>query len=447
MCLCGWFSSRCGLMILADVLVSHICACQIPLPAYCLLTPDAMMFFTPKYIKHAKLLHKGVTRFIDYQRDLLPAKKLEEIESLRTQLDTAIKQRDGARIDALTEVINKTCEKILPEARPSAFAENVEVFFVSIVIAMGIRTYIAQPFKIPTGSMQPTLNGIRANHTEEDPSPGFFGQVTGFFSGTSYINAVSDHDGELRPDEPITEHSFLLFFTYSKLHFKDGHTMNISAPTRQLIDPDPDSGLGFAAYTGASISETGGTTADGSPEHVLRSPGRPIHKGQILARGILHSGDHVVVNKFAYHFRKPTRGEVVVFTTKNITRIPVDPRQGSQHYIKRLAGVPGDTLDVRPPELIINGAPAKEPGFRRVIDNAVLPARRGAYAYQGYSLDGYVPLPITLATEPRREYFAMGDNSYNSSDGRYWGTVPEQNLAGCGWFCYWPLTNHWGAIR
>jgi signal peptidase I len=45
------------------------------------------------------------------------------------------------------------------------------------------------------------------------------------------------------------------------------------------------------------------------------------------------------------------------------------------------------------------------------------------------------------------EYFAMGDNSYNSSDSRVWGTIPERNLVGTALFCYWPLTKHWGQIK
>jgi signal peptidase I len=45
------------------------------------------------------------------------------------------------------------------------------------------------------------------------------------------------------------------------------------------------------------------------------------------------------------------------------------------------------------------------------------------------------------------EYWAMGDNSYNSSDSRYWGVVPQRNLVGPGMFCYLPLASHWGVIR
>src|SRR5688572_26528884 len=108
--------------------------------------------FQPRFLKHAKLLQKGVTRFLHYKSDLLPEPKREEIEGLRTQLTEAIKQRDKARIEELTKTINKTCEKAMPEARSSELSENIEVFFVSIVIALGIRTYIAQPFQIPTSS-------------------------------------------------------------------------------------------------------------------------------------------------------------------------------------------------------------------------------------------------------------------------------------------------------
>lgn len=58
-----------------------------------------MFFLTPRYIKHAKLLHKGVTRFINYKRDILPPAKLDEITALRSSLEDAMRARDKARID------------------------------------------------------------------------------------------------------------------------------------------------------------------------------------------------------------------------------------------------------------------------------------------------------------------------------------------------------------
>ena len=59
---------------------------------------STMLFFTPRYLKHAKLLHKGVTRFINYKRDLLPPSKLDEILALRGSLEDAMRQRDRERI-------------------------------------------------------------------------------------------------------------------------------------------------------------------------------------------------------------------------------------------------------------------------------------------------------------------------------------------------------------
>ncbi|MCE9518636.1 MAG: signal peptidase I, partial [Verrucomicrobia bacterium] len=400
--------------------------------------------FQPKYLKRGKLLHKAVTRFLNYKRDLLPQAKLDEINGLRTELEKSIKARDEKRIDSLSDEINRACDRALPQARTGWFAENVEVFFVSIVIALGIRAYIAQPFQIPTGSMQPTLNGIRAETTAVDPNPGIVGKFLGIFTGTKYINAISDHDGYLDMREPITEHTIRFWRTYCKLHFTDGHVIEIDAPMRQLIED-----LQLPANLRASTNRSSEDTPDMRSNATLRRNERiHIQEGQILARGILKNGDHVIVNKFAYHFRQPRRGEVFVFTTKNIDGINIPAEQGSQHYIKRLGGVPGDTVDIHPPELLHNGKPAVEPGFRRVIDNSAgSPHQQGYYGYQGYSLDHRIELPITLAKEPRREYFALGDNSYNSSDGRYWGTVPEQNLIGPGMFCYWPLTSHFGFIH
>lgn len=423
------------------------------------LRPSGHMFFlTPRYLKHAKLLHKGVTRFIDYKRDLLPQAKLEEICGLRSSLEQAMKARDKERLEELNTEINRVCERALPEAAPSEIGDNVEVFFVAIVIALGIRGYIAQPFQIPTGSMQPTLNGITAQATTEDPRPGMLGYLKSFLTSTRHIHVVSDHTGFLREEEPLTEHKFLIFMPYSKLHFRDGHTIKINAPKAQVINQ-----LRLGNNIRTALVAGGEDTPDREIVYDITG-GAPIQEGQLLASGIVQNGDHVLVDKFSYHFRTPTRGEVFVFTTKHISRINVPSEQGSQHYIKRLAGLPGDFLETRLPEgeslsperpelwrregfaqrlygeLWHNGHRATEPGFLRVMS--------GRDGYNGYTLLGGRPEKVQLRDKPGAgEYFAMGDNSANSSDSRYFGPVPERNLVGPALFCYWPLTSHWGRIR
>ncbi len=394
-----------------------------------------MFFLTPRYLKHAKLLHKGVTRFIDYKRDILPAAKLDEICTLRRSLEDAMKARDKARIQTLHDEINKVCEKALPEAGSSEIGDNVEVFFVAIVIALGIRGYIAQPFQIPTGSMQPTLNGITAVATAEDPAPGPLGWISSFFTSTRHVHVVSDHTGVLRNNDPLTEHRFLIFMPYCKLHFQDGHSIKIGAPYSQLTNE-----LQLPQHLRSQPVLTGNDTPDMKYKVVIPG-GIQVQKGQLLASGIVHNGDHVLVDKVSYHFRSPKRSEVFVFTTKNIRGINVPIEQGSQHYIKRLAGVPGDTLEVQPPNLLINGSVANEPTFQRVMQGTYEQPVEG---YRGYSTTVGAIHQITLEKE---KYFAMGDNSYSSSDSRDWGTVPQRNLVGTALFCYWPLTSHWGRIK
>ncbi|WP_395751161.1 signal peptidase I [Prosthecobacter sp.] len=410
-----------------------------------------MFFFTPRYLKHAKLLHKGVTRFINYKRDILPPAKLEEITALRTSLEQAMRAKDQKRLSELNEEINKACEKALPHVEHSDIGENVEVFFVAIVIAFGIRSYIAQPFKIPTGSMQPTLYGLVAEHTEQDVTPNVLVQCKDWVKGRSYYNVVAKRSGKLRMKDPLTEHSFLGFFMHCRMHFEDGGTQWIWAPIRQLAS-DEKFNLGFLKLVGAQIRPDGThITPDAQyVSDVSELGGKQITQGQLLARGTLDTGDNVLVNKFAYNFRRPSRGEVFVFTTKNIRGIEEDPRfdklQGSQHYIKRLVGVPGDRLEVKSPLLWVNGKPAEEFGMKRVGGMQGL--------YKGYGSIGFLGegRERELANrddkrDDKREYWAMGDNSYNSSDSRYWGAVPERNLVGPGLFCYFPLLRNWGLIR
>jgi signal peptidase I len=176
------------------------------------------------------------------------------------------------------------------------------------------------------------------------------------------------------------------------------------------------------------------------------------------------SGDLVLVNKFSYHFRKPKRGEVFVFDTIGIAGI--QQRSGDQgagsHYIKRLCGVPGDKLSIQTPNLYVNGKIADEPGIQRVIrgegsysiNHGYSPASPNEPPHHGKKLPQYLAsetATLTLAAETRpgmREYAALGDNTGNSLDSRYWGPVKEFNLVGPALFSLWPITTgHWGLIR
>jgi signal peptidase I len=175
--------------------------------------------------------------------------------------------------------------------------------------------------------------------------------------------------------------------------------------------------------------------------------GTTYRAGQAIAHGHVDTGDQVFVDKFTYNFRLPHRGDVFVFDTENINtqrRADMDQRIHSEYYIKRLAGIPGDTLRIDPPRLYINGKLATEPGFTRVM--------RAQDGYRGYSGKlsydfQYLTTPTETFTVPAESYFALGDNSFNSSDSRVWGRVPAENVVGRGLLVYWPFTRHWGWIH
>jgi signal peptidase I len=274
------------------------------------------------------------------------------------------------------------------------------------VVAVGVRSYFIQPFKIPTGSMQPTLNGI-IGHPSTEPAPNILRQIAEFFIlGRNYINVVAPEEESIRE---IVEQKYLFFFTWSRIVTDRG--------THLVYAPEATLGHDFQVV-----------------------PGARYQRGQIIARGAIDTGDQVFVDKFIYNFMKPHRGDVFVFRTKHIPMIPEDPQTGAPYFIKRLVGSAGDTLRIDPPLLYINGEPAKGFGFQRVM--------QAKPPYRGYTLGRqYLARPDQSFTVPPHSYFAMGDNSYFSYDSRYWGPVPEENLVGRGLWVYWPFNQHWGLIR
>ena len=167
--------------------------------------------------------------------------------------------------------------------------------------------------------------------------------------------------------------------------------------------------------------------------------GKNVRRGErVLAFDIL-TGDQLFVDRVSYHFVRPKPGDGFVFRTDHIDSPYMQDaagRQLEQYYIKRLAGTPGDTLEIRDFTLYRNGQPAT--GSKAYAANA---KREGNYP--GYRASGLLAAGQVF-TVPPDSYIALGDNSANSQDSRYWGTVPAQDVVGRPLFIYYPFTKRWG---
>lgn len=362
--------------------------------------------FTPRYIKHSKLLLRHARKYLRYKDDQLSTANREELGAGVNALRQALRKRDHERIKTEAEALDAKLHQLTPVNWESHWRENCEVILVAVVVAIGIRSYFLQPFKIPTGSMQPTLNGI-IGRPMTAPPPNLLRQIAEFIVlGRNYIDVVAREDDDI---VQIQQKKFLFFFTLSRI---------IGVHQQYLVYAPPETlGHDFNVFVG-----------------------RAIHRGDIIARGAVDTGDQVFVDKLSYNFVKPHRGDVFVFRTNHILGIREDPETGAPFYIKRLSGLPGDAIRIVPPFLFINGNKAQGHGFGRVM--------AGKFGYRGYALGGnYLADANRTFAVPGHGYFALGDNSHNSYDSRYWGPVPEENLVGRGLFVYWPFSSHWGFIR
>jgi signal peptidase I len=377
--------------------------------------------FAPPYIKEAQLVLKNARKLLHYKKDLLPEASRADFQATMDRLEGAIRGRYRAGVEDAAEKLDAQWSRYLPPTADAGWRENCEVFLVAIVIAIGVRTFFLQPFTIPTGSMQPTLNGIIGTPTEA-PAPAIPGQVFDFLMrGRNYLNVTAKSDD-----------------------------MVVSMAERKM--------LFFLTFTGVQCSHSS-YTIWAPLETLQRSfgvvPGRQYHAGDSIARGYVDAGDHVFVDKLSYNLHTPTRGEVFVFSTRGIPRIQDELNrqgvEGSEFYIKRLAGLPLDTLRIQAPLLFVNGREAQEFGLQRVMSATgsyggyTNPTQFDPMANPGGAL--YLTAPDATFTVPSGHFFAMGDNSGNSFDSRYWGPVPQDNLMGRGLFVYWPFLPHWGFVK
>ena len=185
-----------------------------------------------------------------------------------------------------------------------------------------------------------------------------------------------------------------------------------------------------------------------------------FHKGDDIFKFKMKTGDHLFVNRVTYNFRNPKRGDIAVFSIKSddVTNPHADSGLPitDTFYIKRLVALGGERVAIGPDRhLIINGRrlTSADPGFEFIYsqptDSSPFPLHpvvksvysghepvrlfSGSQAFKFTNKSG-----ITTATVPKGYYLMFGDNTYSSSDSRYWGALPKKNVIGISSFVYWP---------
>ena len=138
-------------------------------------------------------------------------------------------------------------------------------------------------------------------------------------------------------------------------------------------------------------------------------------------------GQRVLVNRMVYRYSPVRRGDIIVFHR---------PGPAADVLIKRVVGLPGDVISVHDGYLFVNGVEQREPYVDRV--DGVTEPTDPADPYASTQPDAPWSLDQPFRV-PAGHYFVMGDNRTDSSDSRYWGTVPRQAIIGRAFFTYWPL--------
>ena len=288
----------------------------------------------------------------------------------------------------------------------------LDLIIVVGAVAFGIRALFFQPFKIPTGSMQPTLYGI--HYMESTP----LGKDLPSFLNYALFAAR-------RAKLEVKEEGEVTFHSYKNSFFNDGVDFSIGSH-RYFLPGEPRK-----VWEYAGLEE-----------------GMACSKGEVKADGFLSMGDHLFVERFSIYLTPLKRGEVMIFTTADLT-VGGEPLSASSgfYYVKRLVALPGDTVRIRDNQLFVKAAGEKE--FKPIQTLAPRTARlySGKGGYQGHlsSMGEYRLYGVEEDyVIPKDSYFMLGDNSAFSLDSRFFGAVPRRNLVGRSWFIFWPFSRRWG---
>lgn len=394
---------------------------------------NLLKWFTSRTYREATDLRKQVWVLINSQRDILTPQAVDNLEAGLKEFEGLLKSPPPSeQLTAACRKLEETATKWLKPYPNASWRENIKEFEVSAVLVLSIFCFFAQPMKIPSGSAQPTLYGNLATDLRGATNvtiPDWPGRLREWFCGVDYYVWQAKSDGALST-ELTTSAGFIKIL---KCRVGDDY-YSIWFPSdqmQQMVDS-------------------------------MRS--RPFRKGDTVLRVRASSGDRLFIDRFTYNFRRPERGETIVFTTEKFNEhlhlAPGSPGViADTHYIKRLIALGGEHVSIGDDRHVrING---------KRLDGTV-PHFENVYAFSGPPQDSVYSGHVngTVAAQNRRpglaglfpdektelvvrpnHYLAFGDNTMNSHDGRNWGDFPREKVVGKALFVFWPLTSRFGPVN
>ena len=338
-----------------------------------------------KLVKH--LLHDA-KHARHMREDIVSPEEIAALTKKEAALRAAWAEANEEGVGKAAQDLADQVGTVYPAPRHAKMREYLEILVVALTVAMAFRTYFVQPFKIPTGSMQPTLYGI----------------------------TVGEQLGRKLWDYPPLSIVPLMLFGERYQEIK-------SPLSGQIVWRGDDAENSWHKITGSTHATDVRFHKDMSRHFTNRDH---VSKGQVLASGRIRRGDHIFVNKIRYNFSRPKRGDIFVFSTDDIKYPQI---RKDSFYIKRLAGLPGERVSIDPPYLMVDGEPVTEPyAFERMVSGEGYPG--------GYSLIGGLASNARLRSQTDSiqlntgEYLPLGDNTHHSLDGRFFGVCPNATWSG-----------------
>ena len=420
--------------------------------------------------KAAKQLLDMAEKVYNYRRDVIAPDDARQLSILIDELDSLVMDskvetaqfEKGA--DKLEKLLRRCGGRIYPL---TSWTDNVETVIVAGILALGVRSFFLQPFKIPTNSMYPSFYGMtpQVYKSSAEAPKGFEKLARLALKGAVNYETISPADGELFAvlNEPDKMAFFGSVFAYDtanrkllgvwptskraykfKIKTKDGSVRDVSVDVPMEFPLDDV--ILETYFGGEDLRKFVSSLMDGG-RRVVDLGGVPavslgkISKGSPILNFDILTGDMLFVDRFTYNFRDPKVGESIVFLTKYCDGLTArnGGKPDDKYYIKRLVGIGGDVLEIKDSVLYRNGSPIT--GAAAFSKNA-----KKVDGYKGYQAAGALETGAKVRV-PENNYYAMGDNSYNSLDSRFWGFVPQKAMVGKSIVIFYPFTNIWGATR